>query len=314
MHYTAFGLALQSAFALIAMDEAVASDDLPTLALTLQPPEQLRAAWQGARGAPEWTGRLGDGEDLVIERGPGGDRLFSYGHRAQLRLHADMRTLDCGPLDAEEPDWQRALITKVIPAISVMRGYEALHACALQSPDGVVGIIGPSGAGKSTLAAELARRGWPLFADDILTLEHTTPRPRAHPGTRHMNLAAHAPGDPDELGDTIAILAGERWMRAHSLAAGPMPVRMLCLLDRRGDSLPQARVESANPLVLAPYMLGLSSDSERQRSRFDLYADLMESATLVRLTAAPSHSPEMLADMIELALARRPQIVVGGIG
>ena len=36
---------------------------------------------------------------------------------------------------------------------------------------GVVAIMAPSGAGKSTLAAELMRRGWPLFADDVLVLD-----------------------------------------------------------------------------------------------------------------------------------------------
>ena len=51
-----------------------------------------------------------------------------------------------------------------------MLGHEALHAAALDSPDGVVAIMAPSGAGKSTLALELLRQGWPLFADDVLTL------------------------------------------------------------------------------------------------------------------------------------------------
>ena len=65
-----------------------------------------------------------------------------------------MSRLDCAPCDSGL-DWQRALISKVIPSISVMLGYEALHAATVESPQGVVAIMAPSGAGKSTLALEL---------------------------------------------------------------------------------------------------------------------------------------------------------------
>jgi hypothetical protein len=60
-------------------------------------------------------------------------------------------------------------------------------------------------------------------------------------------------------------------------------------------------------------MLGLSTDTERYRSRFSLYADLMESTTLARLTAGFEHRPEQLADLIEQALMREPELVAGGI-
>jgi hypothetical protein len=60
-------------------------------------------------------------------------------------------------------------------------------------------------------------------------------------------------------------------------------------------------------------MLGLSTDAGRLRSRFHLFADLLESATLVRLTAGPEHRPEQLADLLELTLARRHESVSGAI-
>ena len=58
-------------------------------------------------------------------------------------------------------------------------------------------------------------------------------------------------------------------------------------------------------------MLGLSSDPERHRSRFRLYADLTESATLVRLTASLEHRPEELADLLDKA--HTPAAVAEGI-
>ncbi len=316
--HVAYGLDLRCAFALPGM-RATAGEGLPCLTLELLTPAELDYAWGSPEGQPEWTGRLGDGLDLAIERGAAGDLLFSYGDqapseddRARFRLHPGMQRLDCAPTHPGL-DWQRTLITKVLSTISVMRGYEALHAAAVDSPEGVIAIMAPSGTGKSTLAIELLRRGWPLFTDDVLTLEQNEGTVRAHPGTPHMNLADGPPGaiDPQTLGATLGILAGERWLAVHTTARHPRPVRMLCLLER-GSGLPlEAHSLPANPLPLAPYVLGLSTDAERQRHRFDLYADLMESATLVRLTAGLEHCPEQLADLLEQTLASRSEFIAG---
>jgi hypothetical protein len=300
---------------------AAAIDPLPALALELVTPAELDAAWSGSREPPQWRGRQGDGLDLAIERGAGGDRRFSYGahapasdDRARFRLHRGMARIDCAPT-GPGLGWQRVLLAKVLPAVSVMRGYEALHAAAVDSPQGVVAIMAPSGMGKSTLASELLRRGWPLFADDQLTLDCVDGAVRAHPGTPHMNLAARLPDtlDPETLGATLGMVAGERWLAAYATTSEPRPVRMLCLLER-GRGLPlQASILPASPLPLAPYVLGLETNAERLGRRFRLYADLIESAALVSLTADLEHPPGALADLLEATLARRPELVGGGI-
>jgi hypothetical protein len=320
VRHVAYGLDLRCSFPLPGM-RAAAADELPCLALELLTPGELEDSWSGSEGPPEWTGRLGDGLDLAIARGVAGDLLFSCGDRApsendlaRFRLHPGMGQLDCAPT-RPGLDWQRALIGKVLPAVSVMRGYEALHAAAVDSPEGVVAIMAPSGAGKSTLAIELLRRGWPLFADDQLTLDRVEGAVRAHPGTPHMNLAERLPDaiDPQTLGATLGILAGERWLAARTIAERPRPVCMLCLLERGPGLRLEAHTLPANPLPLAPYVLGLSTDAERQRSRFGVYADLMESAALVHLTAGLEHRPEQLADLLERALADRPELIAGGV-
>jgi hypothetical protein len=315
MHYVyvAHGLCLRSSFPLPGMGLATqAIDCLPSLALALRDPAELERLWSGAGGPPVWRGRQGDGRDLVIERGSVGDLLFTYGELARFRLDPGMCRLDCAPRDPGL-EWQRVLIGKVIPSIAVMRGYEALHAAAVDSSDGVVAIMAPSGSGKSTLALELLRRSWPLFADDALTLSQAAGGVRAHPGTPHMNVAQSLPEaiDPQALGSTIGVIAGERWLSAHVSATHPRPVRMLCLLERGADEALELQALPANPLLLAPYMLGLPSDPERRRSRFFLYANLVASATLVLLTAGLEHPPAQLADLVEQALARQPEIVAG---
>ena len=191
-----------------------------------------------ASGAPEWRGRQGDGRELAIERGGGGDVLFSYG---------DARPVSARPADASARllalehgglTGSACCIGKVIPSISVMRGYEALHAAAVDSPDRRRRDHGARAAsGKSTLALELLRRGWPLFADDVLTLIAAKGDVSAPiPGTPHMNVALRtARGRPTRRRSArrSAILA--RRALAGGRGAPPTrtrPVRMLCLLER----------------------------------------------------------------------------------
>jgi hypothetical protein len=316
-HYAAHGLRLCSTFELPGMCPATnESKALPELVVTRVAPGELEQAWRGAGGRTEWRGLLGDGRELTVERGAAGDVLFSYGQEARFRLDARMRRLDCAA-GADGPSWQRALIGRVIPAISVMRGYEGLRAVAVESPAGVVAIMGPSRAGKSALALELMSRGWPLFADDVLVLSHAYGAVRAHPAGPHMNVDQSLPGelDAEALGSAIAVLDGELWMAATAStpAAERRAVALLCLLDRgRGLSLGLDAL-APSPLALAPYVLGLSSDPKRQRSRSSTYADLVGAAPLVRVSAGLDDNPAELAEMLEQVLAGLGQPTVGAL-
>lgn len=241
---------------------------------------------------------------MRIERGNAGDLLFAYDDRACFRLDAGACRLQCAPL-CPGLDWQRTLIGKVLPSICVIRGYEALHAAAVDSTDGVIAIVGPSGSGKSTLALELMRRGCLLFADDELTLERGDRGVRAHPGGPHMTLAAKLPDRSrlEDLGTVLDTLAGESWVAIRNRAERTRPVMMICLLKRHCGLELGAQVLAANPLLLAEHMLGLSTSPRRQRRRFALYADLVEGTMLVRLTGNPESSPAELVDLIEHTLA-----------
>ncbi len=312
MRHVAYGLDLHPSFPLVGM-RAGGQDGLPSLALELLTPAELEDAWSGPDGPPEWTGRLGDGCSLTIERGAHGDVLFTYGDRARFRLDASHERLDCAPLHTGL-HWQQALLGRVLPNVAIMRGYEALHASAVDSPEGVVAVAAPSGMGKTTLALELLGRGWPLFADDVLTLGDGPEGAQAHPGSPHMNVAdgLTAAIDPEQLGATLGRLAGERWIAVHRTADEPRPVRLVCLLERGPDLHLESWILPSNPLPLAPYMLGLAGDAERERRRFARYADLMSTASLMRLTCDTNDRPADLADLIEQALTRRPVLAVGG--
>ncbi len=306
--YVAYGLQLHSSFALPGMTPALARE-LPVLALHRAGTADVQARWSGAGAQPVWQGWLGDGCRMRIERGIDGDVLFSYGEQASFRLDATHELLECAPV-RPGIGWQRALISKVLCNVSVMRGYEGLHAAAVEAPDGVVAFAGPSGAGKSTLALELVRRGWPLFADDMVALRRAPARVRAYPATPHMSLAeaAHGASELDALGTTVARLAGERWLAARQASRRPSGIRAVLLLDRAPGNPLVAHKSPANPLLLAPYMLGFEGDGERQARRFHLYADLIGSAPLIELSSGDDDSPSDLADVVEELLAHRPAL------
>jgi hypothetical protein len=276
-HYAVYGLAISSDFALRGLT-ACRARDLPALTLRLAASELLASDAPTLEG-PTWRGRLRDSCELAVDRLAGGEVRFTYGGRARFRLAPGHRVLECAPRE-RACNWQRVLIGKLLGIVSVMRGYEALHASAVDSGDRVVALVGASGAGKSTLARELARRGWRLFADDTLPLARTPAGIRAHP----------AAGD------------------------GARPLAALCLLERRPGLALGARSLPANPLLLAPHMLGFEGDRERRRGRFQLYADLAAESPLLALTGAPEHRPAELVDALETALAQRQPCGLTGCG
>jgi hypothetical protein len=314
--YAAYGLCLASSFALPGMQPATAPClGLPSLELTLARGADVDRAWSGADGPPVWRGRQGDGRDLVLEHGVAGDQLFTYGDLARFRLDPPMRRLECAPRESGLA-WQRSLLSKVIPSISVMRGYEALHAAVVDSADGVVAIMAASGIGKSTLAGELLGRGTTFFADDQLTLGRAAGSLMGYPGTPHMNATEAGPGraDPRRFGSVIGVLDGELWLAMSRGSCEPRPLRLLCLLQRGpGLTLSLEEVDK-NPVLLAPYMLGLASEPDRTRSRFSLFADLIDATPLVRLSASLADTPDRLADLLEDALVGARRLESGVLG
>jgi hypothetical protein len=269
--------------------------------------------WSGGSAEPAWRGRLGDGNELTIEWGTAGDLLFTDGERARFRLDRDKCSLACAP---RRPGlgWQRTLLTKILSSISVMCGYEGLHAGAVDSAWGAVAIAAPTGMGKTTLVLELMQRGWRLLTDDVLVLAPTAEGVIAHPGTPHMNLAASTSEGPmpEEVGPTLGTLAGERWIAAEDTARETRPVRAICLLERRAGLSLDVRLVPPNPMLLVPYMLGLPGDPERERRRFELYADLTASVTLMRVTAELADRAAGIVDLIEHALADSPAALASG--
>lgn len=296
-NYCVYGLSVRSSFSLAGMSEWGRPEDA-VVELDRVGAEELGLAWSGSASQTSWRGTLRDGAELKIEWGGSGDLLFSYGDRARFHLDAAGRRLRCAVAKPEALGWMRVLLTRVLALVALARGFEALHAGAVETAAGVVAIVAPSGAGKSTLAAELVRRGHRLFADDVLVLESTAGRVRAHPASPHLSLADGTTVAGTALGD----LGGKRWIAVAAAASAPCEVAAVAILERGRGERPKALEEPASPLALAPYMLGLPDDEGRDAERFRVYSDLVEDARLFRLTAAADDSPAAIAAELEAVL------------
>ena len=306
IHQSAFGLNLRGPLPLPGLAGATAG--LPDLELAIVSRDELEAAWSGPATPGAWRGALRDGAELTIRWGREGDLLFGCGEEAGFLLAAGARRLLCAPSVPSALSWQRILLSRVLPVVAIARGYEALHAAAVQTPVGVVAVAGASGAGKSTLAAELVRRGHPLVGDDVLVVGRAGDRVVAYPGGAHLSLE---PGAEEGLGvEVLGELGGKLWTVVEGAAAAPAPLAAVVILER-GEGQVEVQELPPSPLALAPFMLGLPDEEGRDGERFALYADLVEAGRLLRLRGDAAAPPAEFAEALELAVGAAAMATAG---
>lgn len=295
--------------------------------------QAIEDSWSGLREIG-WEGVI-DGASFVVERGIAGDHRFVHGThpdrhgappngappdgkpsdgkpsdeiRALHHLSPDASVLQCAPADPADPSWWRVVLDSVLFTVALLQGYEALHAGAVATPDGVIAITAASGGGKSTLLSELVGRGMALMADDVLVLAPrgtdfslslsplTYPAPplMTVPNTRIAILGDSNYSDTTEI---ISSLEDEYWI-AVPVYPDPLPLKTLVVLDRQpGLQLSLEKIEDP----LAPLMGSLMNfprTPERQRARFELASTLASNTTLWRLTADVDTPPDVLADTL----------------
>lgn len=113
---------------------------------------------------------------------------FHYPGFADFLIDRLGRRVSCVAKSGTTPETIRHLfLDQIFPPLLNLRGREALHASAIQTPSGACAFIGPSGGGKSTLAAAFHSIGYPVLSDDCLLLkedtDHASVEP-AYPGLR----------------------------------------------------------------------------------------------------------------------------------
>jgi hypothetical protein len=296
--FRAYGLDVHSTFELPVGEAGVAWDS-PSLRLRLAGTAEVRRAWSEPNGTPEWQTMFPDDCHVRCERGRDGDHLLTFGRRANFHLDRDGALLLCAPAEPARTDWCRFLLDTALCCASSIRGFEALHASAVRTGDGIVAFVAAHGAGKSTLAAELIGRGHALFCDDVLALSRAGAEVLAHPGPPLMTLPAEA-AEVSGLGEPLGRPAkdGTRWVRVRRPEAVPGTLAAIFILERHRSLEPRRIPESVRPGRLAPHTLSLTRDPARALSRLGLLRELAASAPLYSI-GAPDGEVGQLADAVE---------------
>lgn len=243
-----------------------------------------------------------DGSPFVMLEGGAGDVLFAYGREALLHLSAEATLLRYAAGDESDPAWQRVLLDTILWTVSLLRGFELLHASAIMTERGLIALVARTGGGKSSLAAEFLRRGAGLFSDDIVALDTRGADVVAYPGPPLMNL----PGalDPQQAGGghIVAAFGDERWVELERAEVAATPLGAVVLINRVAGESPRCTRAEATSLTLLPHAVSLPHLHDREQQRFDIFSTVVEHAPVFSLDAEPSVAPSALADLVEQQL------------
>ncbi|MEN3284676.1 MAG: hypothetical protein V7607_5816 [Solirubrobacteraceae bacterium] len=255
---TAFGLNIEADFSIPGLPPR--GGELPIATLVLADDAELARAWHPAqeratRISEEHVGR--EEPDRFIDADPEtGYRLFAR-YFGSCLVSRDGARLLCVPPPVASWRWQRFLVGRCLPLAAMLRGYEVIHAGAVEIDGGVVAVVGPSGAGKSSLTVHLVLQGASFFTDDVLVLEESEGQLVAHPGFGVVNVRA---AEDERLGDPHRVALGAhlgktgRYKHHYALtpAVGTRPLRALYLLSAGPGNAESAivRVPAPEPLRL----------------------------------------------------------------
>lgn len=136
------------------------------------------------------------------------------------------------------------LLGSCLGALLQQRGRFILHASAVVGPNGVTALLAPSGRGKSTLAAWLNLRGYPLFCEDLCSLEISATGVTAWNSASPLKLwqnslqALHL--NNTDLEPVRPGLQRYFWSASQE-KRGRLPLHQICLLRRWNETCTAAR-------------------------------------------------------------------------
>jgi hypothetical protein len=296
----AFGLDLEADFPLHGLRPAAPGSSHP-VRLHLADPEEVKRRFLGTGAKTLWTTVMDGGCEVSVERGRNGDHRIAYGKLAAFWLSPEAGELLCAPVQPERPEWRRFLLDTVLTVTSLVRGFEALHASAVESGGALLAVISQTGGGKTSVASELVSRGGRLFCDDILVLRRRLGSVIAHPGPALMNLSLSDAARRPPGARTLARIGDEAWIELERDTPQPVPVGAIFLLERSGGAPERVTALPSSPLPLLPHALATAMLRARERTRFELFADLAAGTRLFRLEADLTTTPARLAQMVEAA-------------
>jgi hypothetical protein len=196
----------------------------------------------------------------------------------------------------------------VLPIVLQAGGIEVLHASAVQMPRGIVALCGASGAGKSTTAVALSRRGYPLWADDVVALDTTGPHVDVVPLPFEVRLRPPAAAlfgeEPDA---TPRVRSAER--AGNGMEPEPARLLALCVLSRGADGHDGVAAEqlgaTAVPALLSHAYCYSLQHAVFKRRMVEHYLDLVARVPVFQIRFRPGlERLPAIADMIEQVAGR----------
>jgi hypothetical protein len=207
----------------------------------------------------------------------------------RYRVAASGAEVDCVPSDIPDWLWQRFLVGQVLPLISLLHGFETLHASSVVMDGRALLFLGSSGAGKTSVALHLTGEGATLLSDDVTALELDGAAVLAHPGT---SLASVDVEEVERLADTapgryeLGISDGEARLVIDGVGEEPYPIAAVYVLTRRDDasSLSFTRLDTSPAAVLLGGTFNAyHRDGDRLVTQLEVCAALADTATLQRV-------------------------------
>jgi hypothetical protein len=305
--YSGFGLSIESDFPLLPVRVGAVGTPARTVAIRRSSLEDAAASLSGS---PELVWETSFDDRLYrMERGPAGDYRFEWSGRAAFHLTPGARELACGFADRDDMGAMRLLLDTVLWSVSLICGYELLHASAISHGEAAIAFVAGTGGGKTSLAAELLHRGAELLCDDVLAMSYDDGHVLVHPGPPVMSLPlGQRGGDARDLGQTVAILGDEAWINVEAVATTPRRLTAVCVLDRQDSGLPRLQPHPHGLLTLLPHAFGFPGSRTRQGSQFEILSDLIADTPVLSLSAAAACTPADIADVVERELTAPPLI------
>lgn len=303
--YSGFGLSIESDFPLLPVRVGAVGAPGRSIAIRRSSLERAAAALSAS---PELVWQTSfEGREYRMERGSAGDYRFEWTGRAAFHLTPDARELACGIADREDTGAMRLLLDTVLWSVSLICGYELLHASAISYGNETIAFVAGTGGGKTSLAAELMHRGAELLGDDVLAMSYDDGHVLVHPAPPVMN-APLGQRDPHDLGPTLAIIADEAWVNVEAVATTPRRLTAVCVLDRQDSGTPRLAPHPGGVLALLPHAFGFPGARTRLGRQFEILSDLVADTPVLSLSAAASCTPAELADVVERELCAPPLI------
>ena len=177
----------------------------------------------------------------------------------------------------------------VLPLALQVRGREVLHASAVRSPKGVIALCGISETGKSTLAFGLSRRGYPLWADDVVVFEVSERGGLALslPFNMRLRPSAAALFEVDAAWEPAVVRDGQ-----DAPGAETAPLVAICGLRRTNGASPPVAVRrlslvDAFAAVLEHSCCFTPQNEERKRRMIHNYLDLAAAIPVFEICFQP---------------------------